>query len=97
MLSKCYLTVLERLCLVSHYSTIGDTISCDAPYSTIGFRGKLFLRYPHSNACLWIAIGVFMERSGDVAVIVCDTTGNTVRQGYYYTCLAIGGVFRLGH
>ena len=32
--------------LVSHYSGIGDTISCDAPYSAIGFRGKLFLRYP---------------------------------------------------
>ena len=31
--------------LVSHYSAIGDTISCDAPYSAIGFRGKLFLRY----------------------------------------------------
>ena len=32
--------------LVSHYSAIGDTISCDAPYSAIGFRGKLLLRYP---------------------------------------------------
>ena len=32
--------------LVSHYSAIGDTISCDAPCSAIGFRGKLFLRYP---------------------------------------------------
>ena len=32
--------------LVSHYSAIGDTISCDAPYSAIGFRGKLFVRYP---------------------------------------------------
>ena len=31
--------------LVSHYSAIGDTISCDAPYSAIGFIGKLFLRY----------------------------------------------------
>ena len=30
--------------LVSHYSAIGDTISCDAPYSAIGFRGKLSLR-----------------------------------------------------
>ena len=34
--------------LVSHYSAIGDTISCDAPYSAIGIRGKLFLRYPPS-------------------------------------------------
>ena len=32
--------------LVSHYSAIGDTISRDAPYSTIGFRDKLCLRYP---------------------------------------------------
>ena len=48
---------LERLCLgveaqyfskylVSHYRAIGNTISCDAPYSAIGFIGKLFLRYP---------------------------------------------------
>ena len=27
-------------CLVSHYSAISDTISCDVPYSTIGFRGR---------------------------------------------------------
>ena len=45
--------------LVSRYSTIGDTISCDAPYSAIGFRGKLFLRYPPSKVCLWTAIGHF--------------------------------------
>ena len=25
---------------MSHYSAIGDTISCDAPYSAIGFRGR---------------------------------------------------------
>ena len=28
--------------LVSHYSAIGDIISCDAPHSAIGFRGKFF-------------------------------------------------------
>ena len=28
--------------VVSHYSAIGDTISCDAPYSAIGFRGKSY-------------------------------------------------------
>ena len=43
--------------LVSHNSAIGDTISCNAPCSAIGFRGKLFLQYPPSKACLWIAIG----------------------------------------
>ena len=32
-----------------------------------------------------------MARSGGVAAIVCDTIGNPFRQGYYYTCLAIGG------
>ena len=32
----------------------------------------------------------FTERSRGVAAIVCDTTANTVRQGYCYTCLAIG-------
>ena len=52
--------IWQLLFLVSHYSAIGSTISCDAPYSA-------------------------------VAAIVCDTTENTMRQGYCYTCLAIGG------
>ena len=43
--------------LVSHFCAIGDTISCDAPYSTIGFRAKFFLRCPPCYSCLWIAIG----------------------------------------
>ena len=43
---------LEIDALVSHYSAIGDTILCDAPYSAIGFRGKLFLRYPPCWVCL---------------------------------------------
>ena len=38
--------IISGWSVVSHYSAIGDTISCDAPYSAIGFRGKLFLRYP---------------------------------------------------
>ena len=52
---------------VSHDSAIGDTISCNAPYSAIGFRGKF-------------------QRSGGVASIVCDTTGNTVRHaiGFFF-------------
>ena len=29
-----------------HYSAIGDTISCDAPYGAIGLRGRLFLPPP---------------------------------------------------
>ena len=80
--------------LVSHYSAIGDTISCDAPYSAIGFRGKLCLRY------IWPVFGlrwaIFKERSGGVAAIVCDTKGNTVRQGYCHTYLAIGGGISVG-
>ena len=28
---------------------------------------------------------------GGVAAMVCDTTGHTVRQGYCYICLMIGG------
>ena len=40
---------------------------------------------------LWMAIGYCEERSGGVAAIACDTTGNTVQQGYCYTCLALGG------
>ena len=31
---------------MSHYSAIDDTISCDAPCSAIGFRGKFSLRCP---------------------------------------------------
>ena len=39
------LSVLEPL--VSHYSAIGDTISCDTPYSAIGFRdGGFFCDNP---------------------------------------------------
>ena len=82
--------------LVSHYSAIGDTISCDAPYSAIGFRGKFFLRCPPCWTCLWLRYAIFKERSGGIAVIVCDATGNTVRQGYCYTCLAIGGAISVG-
>ena len=80
-----------RLCLVSHCSAIGDTVSCDGPCSSIDFRGKLVLRYP-SKACLWIAMGHFYGKKWGVAAIVCDTTENTVRLGYCYTCLAIGGL-----
>ena len=31
---------------LSHYSATSDTISCDDPCGAIGFRSKLFLRYP---------------------------------------------------
>ena len=81
---------------MSHYSAIGDTISCDAPYSAIGFRGKLFLRYPLVRPAFGLRWAFSKERSGGVAAIVCDTTGNTVRQGYCYTCLAIGGGISVG-
>ena len=54
---KVHFKVRKMPFLVSHYSAIGDTISCDAPSSAIGFRGKLFLRYPPFLACLLTAIG----------------------------------------
>ena len=81
---------------MSHYSAIGDTISCDAPYSAIGFRGKLFLRYPLKGLSLDCNRPFLKKEVGGVAAIVCDTTGNTVRQGYCYTCLAIGGGISIG-
>ena len=51
----------KEIRFVSHYSAIGDTISWDAPYSAIGFRGKPFLRYlpPWLGLSLEIAIGHF--------------------------------------
>ena len=61
ILSAIFSLVLPEAqkCLVSHYSAIGDTISCDAPCGAIGFRGRIFLQYPPSKSCLWIAIGHF--------------------------------------
>ena len=81
--------------LVSDYSAIGDAISCGACYCAIGLRGKLFLQYPPSEACLWIATGHFVERSGGVAAIVCDAADNIVRQGLCDGYLGIGGAFRV--
>ena len=34
-----------------------------------------------------------MERSGVLAVIVCNTSENTVQQGYCYTCIRDRGYF----
>ena len=42
----CFCVGLVSPRLVSQHSAIGDTISCDAPYGAIGFRGKFFLRCP---------------------------------------------------
>ena len=65
--------------LVSHYAAIGDTISCDAPYSAIGFRGKLFLRLPPCYVCLWIAIGHFYgKKSGCSSDSLRDHRKNSV-------------------
>ena len=84
-------TLADYSLSVPLFCAIGNTISCDAPYSAIGFRGKLFLRYPFPRPVFGLRHPFFKERSGGVAAIVCDTTGSTVRQGYCYTCLAIGG------
>ena len=187
-LSYLSVNITILVVLVSHYSAIGDTISCNAPYSAIALRGKLFLRYTllglsldcdscdpsrHlqeypgppgpksqknvSKKVLWgvgrkvprntrkslkipkkvrklvfldffgYFLGLFCrppkrpfwgffcdfgpgdsyewrfgsqcdrlflrKEVGGVAAIVCDTTGNAVRQGSCYTCLAIWGYF----
>ena len=77
--ATCELAPWFGMILLSHYSAIGDTISCDAPYSAIGFRGKLFLQsYPPSKACLWIAIGHFYGKKRGVAAIVCDHSATGV-------------------
>ena len=87
--------------LVSHCCAIGDTMSCDAPYSAIGFGGKLFLRYPPSKACLWIAIGHFYGKrwgcSSDSLRHHRKHSATGVYLQWFYTCLAIGGVSRSGH
>ena len=84
--------------LVGHYNAIGDTISCDAPYSAMGIRGKLLLRYPLVGLSLDCDRPLLQKEvlSRGVAAIVCDTTENTVRQGYCYTCLAIEGSTSVG-
>ena len=83
---------------MSHSCVIGDTISCDAPYSE---RDKLqwqvfFCDAPHLLGLLWIAIGHFLKKEVVVAATVCDITENTVLQWYCYTCLAMGGGLRSG-
>ena len=58
----------------------GASFFCDAP----------------CEACLWTALGYFKERSGGVAVILCDTTENTARQVLLHLSRD-RGVFRSGH
>ena len=79
--------------LVSHYSPIGDTISRDAPYSAIGFRGKFFF-----FDCLWTAIGrLYGKKWG------CSS--DSLRYHWKHTATGVlqhlsryrGGVFRSGH
>ena len=59
----------------------GDTISRDASFSTIGFRGKFFLRCPPPRPVFGLRSAIFAERSGGVAAIACETRENAVRQG----------------
>ena len=63
------------------------------PQKGVSNRGKFFLRCPLARSVFGLRWAIFMESKGGVAAIVCDTTGNAVRQGYCNTCLAIGGVF----
>ena len=88
----------KRFWLVSHYSAIGDTISCGAPSSAIGFRGKLCLRYsPPPRPVFGLRKAIFTERSGGVAAIVYDITENTARHGVLLHLSCDKGVFRSGH
>ena len=63
-------------------------------YSTIGFRGKLFLRYAPCKACLWIAKGHFYgkkyTRCNSDSLRQCD-------RGIVTPVSRGGGVFRSGH
>ena len=60
-------------------------------FSAIGFRGKLFRDMPPPRPAFGLQLAIFMQKSGWVAAIACDTTENTVRQGSCDGCLAIGG------
>ena len=59
-------------------------------------EATFFCDTPLVRSVFGLQQAIFTERSGGVAAIVCDTAGNT-RQGYCYTCLAIGEVCRSGH
>ena len=75
-------------------SASGDSISCDAPYSAIGFRGKLSLRWPPLLGCLWIAIGHFQGKkwgcSSDSLRYHTLTTHTPLIQGWNFTPLIKG-------
>ena len=59
---------LKLVVSVSYYSAIGDTISCNAPYSAIGFRGKLVLQYPPRYHRKHSVTGVLLNLSCDRGV-----------------------------
>ena len=65
-------TQIRWVLLVSHYSAIGSTIACDAPYSAVGFRGKFFQRCPPPRPVFGLRLAIFKTRSEGVAAIVCD-------------------------
>ena len=44
--SWAFITFTLGITLVSHYSAIGDTISCDAPFSTVGPHWQAFPAIP---------------------------------------------------
>ena len=79
-------------CLVSHYSAIGDTISCNAPYSAKGFRGKIFLRWsaiPQETQCDRV-LPHFRDRDkGGGGGNVPNTRGDPPLSRSPNTCLAI--------
>ena len=57
--NKRFFFFLIAAYLVSHYSAIGDAISCDAPYCAIGFRGKLFCDTPLVRSVFGLQKAIF--------------------------------------
>ena len=68
----------RKTSLVSHYSAIGDTILCDVPYiARQASEASFFFDTLLPRPVFGLRWTIFTERSGSVAAIVCDTTGNS--------------------
>ena len=76
---------------MSHCSAIGDALSCDAPYSAIGFRGNIFLRCPLVRSALGCEGGHFYGKKWGCSSDSLRYHREHSAIGVLYTCLAIGG------
>ena len=89
---------MHLVCLVSHYTTIprlAILFLATPPIARWASGARFFCDTPLLGLSL-DCDRPFLGRSGGVAAMVCDDTGNAVRQGYCYTCLAIGGGISVG-